>query len=59
MFQTKVVKKKTKHFVFTNFFLENYAHYEIMWKNMVEPGRPQMAIKFGAPYWLTKATVTD
>jgi len=28
------------HFVFSNFFPENRAVYEIMWKNMVEPDRP-------------------
>ena len=26
------------------FFLENLAAYEIMWKNIVQPGRPQMTI---------------
>ena len=31
--------------MFSNFFFfENRAPYEIMWKNMVEPGRPQMAV---------------
>jgi len=32
------------HFMFDNFFSENHAIYEIMWKNMVEPDRPQMTI---------------
>ena len=32
------------HFVFNKFFSENYAVYEIMWKNMVETYRPQMTI---------------
>ena len=27
---------------------ENCAVYEIMWKNMVEPDRPQMTIQYGA-----------
>jgi len=26
------------------FFFENCAVYEIMWKNIVQPGRPQMII---------------
>jgi len=26
------------------FFLGNHAIYEIMWKNMVEPDRPQMTM---------------
>ena len=43
MFQTKVVEKnQNTHFVFSNFFKENLAVYEIMWKNIVERGRPQM-----------------
>jgi hypothetical protein len=29
-------------------FSENRAVDEIMWKNMVEPDRPQMAIEYGA-----------
>ena len=46
MFQTKVIEKiKTRilcSVTFFFFFLENRAVYEIMWKNTVEPGRPQM-----------------
>jgi hypothetical protein len=38
----KVVKEVKEHFVFSNCFF-NLADYEIMWKNMVERGRPQMA----------------
>jgi hypothetical protein len=30
--------------LFNNCFSENLAGYEIMWKNMVQPDRPQMAI---------------
>jgi hypothetical protein len=30
-----------------NFFSENRAVYEIMWKNVAEPDRPQMTIKLG------------
>jgi hypothetical protein len=29
------------HFMFNNFFTENHAVFDIMWKNMVEPDRPQ------------------
>jgi hypothetical protein len=43
MFQTKVLQKNA-HFIFSNPLSENRAVYEIMWKNMVEPGRPQMTI---------------
>jgi hypothetical protein len=29
-------------------FSENRAGYEIMWKNMVQPDRPQMTVQYGA-----------
>jgi hypothetical protein len=35
-------KNRNTHFMFSNFFPENLAVYEIMWKNIVERGRPQM-----------------
>jgi hypothetical protein len=44
MFQTNVVEKIKTHFVFNTFFYENGAVNEIMWKNIVESGRPQMTI---------------
>jgi hypothetical protein len=44
MFQTKGVKKIKTHFIFSNFFSENFAAYEITWKDMVEPDWPQMTI---------------
>jgi hypothetical protein len=31
-------------FMFNDFFFENRAVYEIIWKNMTQPGRPQGAI---------------
>jgi hypothetical protein len=31
-------------FMSQNFFPENGAVYEIMWKNIVEPDRPQMTV---------------
>jgi len=38
-------ENQSTHFVFSNFFpLENSAVYEIMWKNIVELGRPPMTI---------------
>ena len=30
--------------MFNIFFFQNHAIYEIMWKNMAEPDRPQMTI---------------
>jgi hypothetical protein len=45
------------HFVFSKFFPEYLAVYEIMWKNTVKPGRPQMA-RWGMRIacWIPKAT---
>jgi hypothetical protein len=46
MFQIKVAEKiKNTHFMLKS-VLENRAVYEIMWKNIVEPDRPQT--KYGA-----------
>jgi hypothetical protein len=46
MFQSKVAGKiKTYNLCSTSFFSLNRAVYEIMWKNITEPGRPQMAIR--------------
>jgi len=53
MLQTKVVEKIKTHFVFSNpsplpQHKKNLDVYEIMWKNIVEQGRPQMTIQYGA-----------
>jgi hypothetical protein len=37
-------ENQNTHFVFSNGILENRTVYEIMWKNIVEPGRPQVII---------------
>jgi hypothetical protein len=44
MSQTKVVEKIKTRFMLNNVFSENRAVYEIMWKNTVQPDRPQMKI---------------
>ena len=53
---------KFTHFVFSNFsfiFFESCAVYEIMWKNMVQPDRPQMTIwRMRIACWIPKATNT-
>jgi hypothetical protein len=36
------------HFMSEIFFPENRAVYEIMWENMVETDRPEMAVWCGA-----------
>jgi len=46
-------------FTFNNFSLENLAVYEIMWRNIVERGRPQMAVwRMPIACRITKATDT-
>jgi len=41
------------------FFPENFAVYEIMWKNSVELGRPQMTVwRMRIACWIPKATNT-
>jgi hypothetical protein len=42
IFQTKVAEKIKTHFVFNNFFFYNRAGYDIMWRKILEPGRPQI-----------------
>jgi len=45
MFHTKSVNKIKTHFVFNNIFIsENHPVGEIMWKNVVQPDRPQMTV---------------
>jgi len=59
MFQTKVVEEIKTHFLFSVTFLENRAIYEIMWKNTVERGRPQVAMwRMRIACWITQATHT-
>ena len=36
------------HFMFNNFFPESRAVYNVMWKNKVEPNKPQMTTQYGA-----------
>jgi hypothetical protein len=43
----KLVKEIETHFLFNNFFVLNRAAYEIVWKSIVEPDRPQMT-KYGS-----------
>ena len=58
MFQTEVVEKiKTRILCSNFFFFENCAVYEIMWKNVVQPYRPQMTIwSMRIACWIPKAT---
>jgi len=44
MFQTKVVEKIKTHVLYSVFFF-NSAVYEKVWKNIVQPDRPQTAVR--------------
>ena len=47
------------HFVFSNFFSENGALYELRWKNILDRGRSQMTIwRMRISCWVPKATNT-
>ena len=57
-FWTEVVKNTT-HVLCSIIFSENCAVWEIMWKNIVEPDRPQMTIWCTCiACWMIKATNT-
>jgi len=45
MFQTNVVEKIKTHILFSVTFFEYHVVYEIMWKNIVDPDRPQPKIR--------------
>jgi hypothetical protein len=50
-------ENQNTHFIFSNFFsLENRAVYEIIWKNMVEPRKPQTVWSMRVVCWISKAT---
>ena len=56
MFQTKGAENQNTRLMFNNLF---FAVYEIMWKNMVQPDRPQMTTwRIRIAYCITKATNT-
>jgi len=59
MFQTKLVEKIKTHMRSVTLFFDNRAIYEIMWKNIVERGRPHMTIwRMHTACWIPKATNT-
>ena len=58
-FQTEFVEKTELRILYSLIFFLNPVVYEIMWKNVVEPGRTQMAIwPMRVAYWTPKATGT-
>jgi hypothetical protein len=59
MFQIKVVEEVGTHILFSITSVENRAVYEIMWKNVVERGRPHMTLwRMRIASWILKATNT-
>ena len=59
MFQINVVEKTKTHFVLSNICFENRAVYEIMWKNIVEPGMPHVIVRcMRITCWIPKTTNT-
>jgi hypothetical protein len=44
----KIVEEIKTHILCSIIFSENPGVYETMWKNMVQPDRPQMTKKYGA-----------
>jgi hypothetical protein len=60
MFQTNVVEKiEARILCSVTFFSEKHAGYEIIWKNLVEPDRPQMTIwRMRIAFWEPKDTYT-
>jgi hypothetical protein len=45
MFQAKVVEKIKTHILCSITSAENRAVFEIMWKNVAKPDRPQMTVE--------------
>jgi len=61
MFQTEFVDNVKTHILcsINFFFFENRAVYEIIWKNIAEPDRPQLTIwRKRIACWIPKATNT-
>ena len=56
MIQTKFVEKIRTHVLYSIMFRENRAVCEIMWKNEVDPDRPQTTWCILDACWISKAT---
>jgi len=57
MFRTKVVEKLATHIFGSIMFFLSGAVYKVMWKNIVERGRPQMTIwRMCIACWILKTT---
>jgi hypothetical protein len=52
-------ENQNRHFMFNNIFFENRAIYEIKWKNIAQPDRPQIKIwRMRISPWTPKGTNT-
>jgi hypothetical protein len=59
MFETKSVEKIKIHILDLINVFANCAVYDIMWSDIVQPGRPQKTIwRMRNSYWIPKATNT-
>jgi hypothetical protein len=59
MFQTGVVEKVRTYILYSIIFFVNRAFYEIMWKDVVQSGRPQMTLwRMRFAYWTPKTANT-
>ena len=57
MFHTKATEKIRAHIFCSVMIFANRAVYDVMWKNMVEPDRPQITIwRMRIACWIRKAT---
>jgi len=55
MFQTEVVDEINAHILCTMAFFLNHSVNEILWKNIVESGRPNKIIwRMGISWWIPK-----
>jgi hypothetical protein len=56
----RCIENQNTHFIIQNyFFFENRAFREMIWKNIVEPGRPQITIwRMRIGCWIPKVTNT-
>jgi hypothetical protein len=57
MFQTNFLEQIKTHVLFSITFSKILPFYEKMWKNMVQPNRPQMTIRrMRSACWIPKTT---
>ena len=59
MFEAKVVEKITTHILRSRTLSESRDVYEIMWRSIVEPDRPQMTWRLRTALRITKATDSE